>query len=64
MRVDVVDAALDAAYGEGERPRIVALTAPGRRFDESVALELAAALSYHSRRAGRGHALFSRLRRV
>jgi tRNA (guanine37-N1)-methyltransferase len=41
MRVDVIDAALDAAYGE-DRPRIVALTASGRQFDESVAVELAA----------------------
>src|SRR5918992_3462520 len=41
MRVDVVDAALDAAYG-AERPRIVALTASGRQFDESIAVELAA----------------------
>ena len=42
MRVDVVDAALEAAYGDGERPRIVALTASGRRFDEELAVELAA----------------------
>jgi tRNA (guanine37-N1)-methyltransferase len=42
MRVDVIDAALEAAYGEGERPRILALTASGRRFDEGVAVELAA----------------------
>src|SRR5918992_2815736 len=41
MRVDVVDAALDAAYG-AERPRIVALTASGRQFDESIAVELGA----------------------
>ena len=40
MRVDVIDAALDAAYDEGERPRIVALTAAGRQFDEHVAVEL------------------------
>ena len=43
MRVDVIDAALDAAYGEGERPRIVALTAAGRQFDERVAVELGSA---------------------
>jgi len=42
MRVDVVDAALDAVYGD-RRPRIVALTASGRQFDESVAVELAGA---------------------
>ncbi len=42
MRVDVIDAALEAAYGEGERPRILALTASGRRFDEGLAVELAA----------------------
>jgi tRNA (guanine37-N1)-methyltransferase len=41
MRVDVIDAALEAAYGD-ERPRIVALTAAGRQFDESIAVELAA----------------------
>jgi len=43
MRVDVIDAALEAAYGAGERPRIVALTAAGRQFDERVAIELASA---------------------
>ena len=43
MRVDVIDAALEAAYGGGERPRIVALTAAGRQFDERVAIELASA---------------------
>ncbi|MGH2923599.1 MAG: tRNA (guanosine(37)-N1)-methyltransferase TrmD [Solirubrobacterales bacterium] len=42
MRVDVVDAALEAAYGEGQRPRIAALTASGRQFDERLAVELAA----------------------
>jgi tRNA (guanine37-N1)-methyltransferase len=41
LRVDVVDAALRAAYG-AERPgRIVLLTPSGRVFDESLARELA-----------------------
>jgi tRNA (guanine37-N1)-methyltransferase len=42
IRVDVVEAALDARYGgdRGER-RIVALAAGGRRFDEALAEELA-----------------------
>ena len=43
MRVDVVDAALEAAYGpDRERVRLVALTASGRPFDEELAAELAA----------------------
>ncbi len=43
MRVDVIDAALQAAYGEdrGGR-RIVLLTPSGRIFDEELASELAA----------------------
>ena len=43
MRVDVVDAALEAAYG-GDRDdiRTVALTAGGRLFDEKLAADLAA----------------------
>ena len=43
MRVDVVDAALEAAYGEkrGEA-RKIALAPSGRLFDESLAAELAA----------------------
>jgi tRNA (guanine37-N1)-methyltransferase len=43
LRVDVVDAALRAAYGpdRGDR-RIVALTASGRVLDEALAAELAA----------------------
>jgi tRNA (guanine37-N1)-methyltransferase len=42
MRVDVVDAALEAAYGADRAGRrIVALTAGGRQFDESIACELA-----------------------
>jgi tRNA (guanine37-N1)-methyltransferase len=44
MRVDVLDAALEAAYGEGARPsRILLLTAGGRQFDDALASELAAA---------------------
>ena len=43
MRVDVVDAALEAAYGSEREPvRRVALTASGRQFDEALASELAA----------------------
>ena len=42
MRVDVVDAALDAAYGEGRGGvRIAALAPSGRIFDEALAVELA-----------------------
>ena len=41
LRVDVVDAALDSAYSEGARPRVVALGAGGRLFDEELARELA-----------------------
>jgi tRNA (guanine37-N1)-methyltransferase len=42
LRVDVVDAALQAVYGEprGSR-RVVALTASGRTLDDGVATELA-----------------------
>jgi tRNA (guanine37-N1)-methyltransferase len=42
LRVDVVDAALHAAYGEerGDR-RIVALNASGRQLDDALATELA-----------------------
>ena len=43
MRVDVVDAALEAAYGsEREGVRKIALTPSGRLFDERLAAELAA----------------------
>jgi len=43
LRVDVVDAALQQAYGEGERPgRIVVLAPSGRQFDDALASELAA----------------------
>ena len=42
MRVDVVDAALEAAYGaERDRVRKIALTPAGRLFDEELAAELA-----------------------
>jgi tRNA (guanine37-N1)-methyltransferase len=43
IRVDVVEAALDARYGpdRGDR-RVVALAAGGRRFDDALAAELAA----------------------
>jgi tRNA (guanine37-N1)-methyltransferase len=42
MRVDVVDAALEAAYPPGERPRVALLTPSGRVFDDALANELAA----------------------
>jgi tRNA (guanine37-N1)-methyltransferase len=43
MRVDVVDAALQAAYGDDRSgKRIVLLTPSGRMFDEELATELAA----------------------
>ena len=43
MRVDVIDAALEAAYGEDRTGvRKVALTPGGRQFDEALAAELAA----------------------
>jgi tRNA (guanine37-N1)-methyltransferase len=42
MRVDVVDAALEAAYGEDRSGmRTIALTPGGRLFDEGLAAELA-----------------------
>ena len=40
LRVDVVDAALKAAYGEGEKPRIVLLSPTGRLLDDELADEL------------------------
>ncbi|HWB70231.1 MAG TPA: tRNA (guanosine(37)-N1)-methyltransferase TrmD [Solirubrobacterales bacterium] len=40
LRVDVVDAALRAAYGEGERPRIVLLSPTGPVLDDPIAEEL------------------------
>ena len=43
MRVDVVDAALEAAYGaDRDRVRKIALAPAGRLFDEALAAELAA----------------------
>jgi tRNA (guanine37-N1)-methyltransferase len=42
LRVDVVDAALESAYGDERPPRIVLLTPSGRQFDEGFASELAA----------------------
>jgi tRNA (guanine37-N1)-methyltransferase len=43
LRVDVVDAALQAAYGDGPRPARVILLAPsGRQLDDALATELAA----------------------
>jgi tRNA (guanine37-N1)-methyltransferase len=41
LRVDVVDAALRAAYAEAAGPRIVLLAPSGRQFDDSLAGELA-----------------------
>lgn len=40
LRVDVVDAALRAAYANGERPRIVLLSPTGRLLDDELADEL------------------------
>lgn len=40
LRVDVVDAALRAAYPEGEKPRVVLLTPTGRLLDDELADEL------------------------
>jgi len=42
LRVDVVDAALQAAYGEGERPRVVLLSPTGPLLDDRIADELVA----------------------
>jgi tRNA (guanine37-N1)-methyltransferase len=43
LRVDVVDAALSAAYGEGREGRRIVLLAPfGRQLDDALAGELAA----------------------
>src|SRR4051812_15523808 len=43
LRVDVVDEAVKAAYGDGPPPaRLIVLAASGRRLDESLASELAA----------------------
>jgi tRNA (guanine37-N1)-methyltransferase len=40
LRVDVVDAALEAAYPEGQRPRIVLLSPTGGLLDDELADEL------------------------
>lgn len=40
LRVDVVDAALGAAYANGESPRIVLLSPTGRLLDDELADEL------------------------
>jgi tRNA (guanine37-N1)-methyltransferase len=40
LRVDVVDVALKAAYGEGEKPRVVLLSPTGRLLDDELADEL------------------------
>jgi tRNA (guanine37-N1)-methyltransferase len=42
LRVDVVDAALKAAYGEGGRPRTVLLSPTGPLLDDAIADELIA----------------------
>ncbi len=42
LRVDVVDAALKAAYGEAEKPRIVLLSPTGPLLDDAIADELVA----------------------
>jgi tRNA (guanine37-N1)-methyltransferase len=42
LRVDVVDSALRAAYGEGERPRVVLLSPTGPLLDDAIADELTA----------------------
>ena len=42
LRVDVVDAALQAAYPSGEQPRIVLLSPTGRLLDDELADELTA----------------------
>jgi tRNA (guanine37-N1)-methyltransferase len=40
LRVDVVDAALEAAYPDGQMPRIVLLSPTGRLLDDELADEL------------------------
>jgi tRNA (guanine37-N1)-methyltransferase len=43
IRVDVMEAAMRARYGEAPPPRrVIALAASGRRFDDALATELAA----------------------
>jgi tRNA (guanine37-N1)-methyltransferase len=40
LRVDVVDAALEATYSSGEKPRVVLLSPTGRLLDDELADEL------------------------
>lgn len=40
LRVDVVDAALEAAYPSGDKPRVVLLSPTGRLLDDALADEL------------------------
>lgn len=42
LRVDVVDAALEGVYGDGDRPRTVLLSPSGRLLDDSLVTELTA----------------------
>ena len=42
LRVDVVAAAVDAVYGDGGVPRVLALTPQGRQLDQELVEELAA----------------------
>ena len=42
LRVDVVDAALQAAYPDGQKPRVVLLSPTGRLLDDELADELTA----------------------
>ena len=42
LRVDVVDAALQSAYGEGGRPRVVLLSPTGPLLNDAIAEELIA----------------------
>src|SRR5690348_6191301 len=42
LRVDVVDAALQAAYPDGQTPRVVLLSPTGRLLDDALADELTA----------------------
>jgi tRNA (guanine37-N1)-methyltransferase len=42
LRVDVVDAALKAAYGEEQKPRVVLLSPTGPLLDDAIADELTA----------------------
>ncbi len=41
MRVDVIDAALEAAYGDARPSRVILLAPSGRQFDDALASELA-----------------------